>query len=183
MVDQELRGWRDAFQSADEVPAGLKRDVRARSRMRRVMLVVMALITLGETAVGIAVLLTDDSTHGRWMAAFLIGVPWAVALTILRTQRGLWSVSGLAPAEVLKVLQRRVAAGKWLTVFTPVLGVVVAIAIVALVFSTDASSDDRRLTVACAIAQAVFTTVVPLVVRRRLNDREAVLARWQAELG
>jgi len=182
MSDEGMRGLQARFQAAARMPRGLSADVERQARRRLALTVMLGLLVLGETAVGVAVLATDDSAHGRVIGGFLIGVSLLLVLIFAPVLGRRVRHPELTPDALLARMAERLEAGKRLGRIAPWLASAVALGTAGIVLSADVPAGSKALGVAFSALVAVFGGVMPRVARARLAARTALLERWRAEL-
>lgn len=182
MSNDEMHGWQVKFRSATELPRGLRADVERQARRRLFLSIFFTAVVLGETAVGVAVLATDDSAHGRAMGGFLIGASLAIAIVLVRILGPSWTAAALTPDEVLSLMAKRLEAGRRLGRVAPWLSTAVAAGVSVLIVTAPAPAATRIFGVAFSVFVALGGWAMPRLIRRRMAARAALLERWRADL-
>lgn len=182
MSDEELRRWQERFRTVSDVPRGFRKDVERQARRRLVVGLFMTAVLVGETAIGAAVLATDESAHGRAMGGFLIGASVLLAVVFARVLGVGWTTAALTPDEVLTLMARRLEAGRRLGRLAPWITSVGMVAVALLVLTAEAPASTKIPGVVFSAAVGLFGWIMPRVMGPRLAARAAQLERWRAEL-
>lgn len=182
MSGDELKRWQAGFRGVTRVPEALRVDLDRQARRRWILGAALFAVVVGESAIGIALLVTDSSPHARAMALFLISVSVVLGTLFLRLQRMASATVALTPDELVALLDRRLLASRLASRWAPWLASLVALGVALLVVTADAPIETKISgTVACAI-QLAAAWVLPRLLKPRLARRAAMIEQWRREL-
>lgn len=182
MSDDDLKRWQAGFHGVTRVPEALRVDLDRQARRHWLLGAGLFAVVAGESAVGIALLATDSSSHARAMAVFLIEMSVVLSALFLRLQRMLTARVALTPDEVVALLDRRLLASRLAARWAPWLASLGALSVALLVVTAEAPSETKISGVVACTVQLAVAWLLPRLLKPRLERRAAMIAEWRRDL-